>query len=59
MLLDENQRINQILVELNGELADQEDYEQELSELKGYLEEEVQANEELTKSNQKYLEYIE
>ena len=44
MLLDENQRINQIIVELNNELADQEDYEQEVTELKGYLEEEVEAN---------------
>ena len=58
MLLEENQRVNQILVELNNQLANQDDLEQEASELKGYLEEEVEANKQLSESNQKYLEYI-
>ncbi len=43
---------------MNEKLADQDQYEKEINELKSYLEEEVEANKELSQSNQKYIEYI-
>lgn len=42
ILREEYQKLEELLVEMNEKLSDQEDYEKEISELKKYLEEEVE-----------------